>query len=261
VSTDAPEPLAGRRHVRRVALVTGAGRGIGRATALQLAQAGCDLVITGRDAQRLASTVAALQALGAHAQAVAGDLHDEAFWLALAEAAPQVDVLVHNAAQPAPYGLLQDVSMAALGLALDSVLLSGLRLARQVIPHMKARGWGRIVYVGSAAWQLGAHGQVGYAAAKSGLQGLVRSLAVEAGRAGITCNLVEPGFIDTERTRESVNEGMRQTLAGRAALGRHGTAEEVAAVIAFLASDAASYVTGVCLPVSGGIELGMKPYP
>jgi len=246
---------------RRIALVTGAGRGIGRATALQLARAGCDLIVTGRDAGRLQALVAELRATGAQAQAVLGDLHDEAFWTALAEAAPHVDVLVHNAAQPAPYGLLQDVSLQALQQSLDSVLLAGLRLARMVVPHMKAQGWGRIVYVGSVAWQVGAHGQVGYAAAKSGLQGLVRSLAVEAGRGGITCNLVEPGFIDTERTRDAVAEPMRQALAGRTALGREGRADEVAAVIAFLASDAASYVTGVCMPVSGGIELGMKPWP
>jgi len=188
---------------RRIALVTGAGRGIGRATALQLARAGCDLIVTGRDAGRLQALVAELRATGAQAQTVLGDLHDEAFWTALAEAAPHVDVLVHNAAQPAPYGLLQDVSLQALQQSLDSVLLAGLRLARMVVPHMKAQGWGRIVYVGSVAWQVGAHGQVGYAAAKSGLQGLVRSLAVEAGRGGITCNLVEPGFIDTERTRDA----------------------------------------------------------
>jgi NAD(P)-dependent dehydrogenase (short-subunit alcohol dehydrogenase family) len=260
----ADEAVEGRvlgAGARRVALVTGAGRGIGRATALQLARTGCDLVVTGRDAGRLAAVVAELRALGAQAQAVQGDLHDEAFWAALAEAAPRVDVLVHNAAQPAPYGLLQDVSLQALQQSLDSVLLTGLRLAQRVVPHMKTQGWGRIVYVGSVAWQMGAHGQVGYAAAKSGLQGLVRSLAVETGRGGITCNLVEPGFIDTERTRDAVAEPMRQALAARTALGREGRADEVAAVIGFLASDAASYVTGACVPVSGGIELGMKPWP
>ena len=246
---------------RAVALVTGAGRGIGRATALRLARQGMDLILTGRDEARLQAVLTEAAALGAHARLIAGDLRDEAFWQGLPPGAAQADVLVHNASQPASYGLLEDVALDELRGVLDSVLWSGLRLARLVLPHMKRHGYGRIVFVGSVAWQVGAHGQAGYAAAKAGLQGLVRSLAVESAAAGITCNLVEPGFIDTERTREAVSEGTRQALAGRVPAGRAGLPDEVAAAIAFLASPDAAYVTGACVPVTGGIELGMRHKP
>jgi len=242
---------------RPLALVSGAGRGIGRATALRLARQGMDLVLMGRDAERLQAVGAQAEALGARVTLAPGDLLAEAFWQSLPEALCQADVLVHNASQPAAYGLLEAVELDALRGVLDSVLLAGLRLTRMVLPHMKAREHGRIVFVGSLAWQLGAHGQVGYAAAKAGLLGLVRSVALEAGRHGVTCNLVEPGFIDTERTREAVGQAMRQALSSRAALGRSGTPDEVAALIAFLASADASYITGACIPVSGGIELGL----
>lgn len=242
----------------RTALVTGAGRGIGKATALALAAQGLHVVLTGRHEERLREAVDEILALGGSAEALVGDLADEAFWHALAALPNPVDVVVHNASQPAAFGVIENVSIADLHGVMDSVLFAGLRLARQCVPHMKQAGFGRLVFVGSTASELGAHGQVAYAAAKSGLQGLVRSLALEVSRFGVTCNLVEPGFIDTERTRGAVSDTVRAALGARAAVGRAGTPEEVAAVIAFLSSPLASYVTGVCLPVSGGIELGLK---
>lgn len=241
----------------RTALVTGAGRGIGRATALALSRQGLLVILTGRDELRLRGVAAEVTAQGGQADVLAGDMTEEAFWHRLGSLDRPVDVLVHNASQSAVYGLLEDVPFEQMRAVLDSVLMSGLRLSRQVLPQMKARGHGRIVFVGSLAWHLGAHGQAAYTAAKAGLQGLVRSLALEASRSGVTCNLVEPGFIDTPRTREAVSEPMWQALSARAAVGRAGTPEEVAAVIAFLASPDASYVTGATIPVSGGIELGM----
>lgn len=242
----------------RRALVTGAGRGIGLAVSLALARQGWHVTLTGRDEVRLRHAAEQVRALGGQAADVlAGDLNDEGFWRHLEASGLVVQALVHNASQPAPYGRLEALSPSAWQGTLDSVLGAGLRLANWCVPGMKAAGHGRIVFVGSAVSDLGAHGQVAYAAAKSGLRGLVRSLALEVGRHGVTCNLVEPGFIDTERTREAVATPIRAALAARSAVGRAGTPEEVAAVIAFLASPEASYLTGACLPVSGGIELGL----
>ena len=241
----------------RKALVTGAGRGIGLAVSLALARQGWHVVLAGRDEGRLRMAAEQVRAQGGQADVLPGDLNDESFWNHLQTSGLVVQALVHNASQPTPFGRLEGLSPSAWQGTLDSVLGAGLRLANWCVPGMKAAGHGRIVFVGSAVADLGSHGQVAYAAAKSGLRGLVRSLALEVGRHGVTCNLVEPGFIDTERTREAVAKPIRTALATRSAVGRAGTPEEVAAVIAFLASPEASYVTGACLPVSGGIELGL----
>ena len=138
---------------------------------------------------------------------------------------------------------------------------AGLELARCLLPGMRDRGWGRFVFIGSAAGQLGARGQAAYAASKSALVGLVRSLAVEAGRDGVTCNLVDPGLIDTERTREALDADTKCAIIGNTALGRAGRPEEVAALVALLASEAGSYITGAALPVDGGLGLGVAPRP
>lgn len=246
----------------RTALITGAARGIGLATSRLLAQQGCAVVLAGRDADALQAAVMLIKSEGGQASALVGDLADAPdgpFWRSLAEVADQLDVLVHNASQPAPYGPLESLSPHAMHAVIDTSVIAAMSLAQAVVPGMKQRKHGRLLMVGSVAAQVGAHGQVAYTVGKAALQGLVRSLALETARHGITCNLVEPGFIDTERTRSVVDEGMWSALAARAAIGRAGRPQEVAAVIAFLASDAASYVTGACIPVSGGIELGLAP--
>lgn len=243
----------------RLALVTGGGRGIGRACALALAAQGWRVTVCGREEGALRAVVAEIEARGGQAQWLAGDLADEGFWQALQALPVRPQLLVHNACQPARFGLVEAVPLTEVHGVIDSVLVAGLRLAQWALPAMKQAHGGRLIYIGSAAARLGAHGQVAYAAAKAGLQGAVRSLAVESARHGITCNLIEPGFIETDRTRSAVAPAVQAALASRAAAGRAGTEHEVAQVVAFLASEGASYITGATLPVDGGCGLGLLP--
>lgn len=246
----------------KTALVVGASRGIGRAVALSLASEGMRVALMGRTVAGLEGTVEALRAMGARTAAFAVDARhaDHARWQAEradieAELGP-VDVLVYGAAapdRPARIATLPEDHWNEV-LATD---LSGLyRCAATFLPGMAQRGWGRVVALGSLMGLQGGFSEAAYAAAKAGLVGLVKTIAQEYARQGVTANLVIPGRIATERTAglsERAAEAMKKAIP----LRREGTPEEVAAVIAFLASVHASYVTGAEIPVTGGRELGM----
>ena len=247
-----PQELAGR-----IALVTGAGRGIGRAIAVELARAGAEAVLVGRTRARLEETCAAIRAGGGRARVVAADVTREPLEPELVRAASACDVLVHNAAAFAPYGLVEEVDPADVRRVLETVVLAAIRLSALALPGMKARGFGRIVHVGSVAAATGAERQVAYASAKAALQGLARSLALEGARAGVTSNLVELGPIATERIAEEVPEAVRQALVESTPAGRLGTVEEVAALVGFLASPRAGFLTGATIPLAGGLGLGL----
>jgi 3-oxoacyl-[acyl-carrier protein] reductase len=241
---------------RTVALVTGASRGIGSATALALARAGLAVAVTYRsDPDGAENTVAKAVADGGSAQAVPMDVQDEssvdqAFRAVEAELGP-VRVLVNNAGYTKD-GLAVKYSTDTWQATLGTNLTGAFLCARRALPAMLKARWGRIVNVASAAALRGNAGQAAYSAAKSGLLGMTRSLAREVGARGITVNAVCPGFVHTRMT-EPQGEEIRRRYIEMTPAGRFGTPEEVAAVIAFLAGAEAAYVNGAVISVDGGL--------
>jgi 3-oxoacyl-[acyl-carrier protein] reductase len=240
----------------KVAVVTGASRGIGRAIAVDLARAGADLALFGRDTLALGETKAACLAAreGARVAMHVADVSDEAavseaIAAVLAESG-RVDIAVANAGQ-AKDGLILRFKSADLDRLIDVNLKSAFYLSAAVAkPMMKQRG-GSIVFVSSIVGLAGNPGQSAYAATKAGLLGLAKSLAKELGSRNIRVNAVAPGLIETAMTAEMPGAA-REHYLNTIALGRAGTPEDVAPVVTFLASDAARYVTGQTLVVDGG---------
>jgi 3-oxoacyl-[acyl-carrier protein] reductase len=265
----------------RVALVTGGSRGLGRADALTLARAGADVVIAdiqvesdpGEDAERYGPLAQAARAqglvyseatareiteLGRRAAAIKCDVTDRPAVAATVERVVAdfgaIDILVNNAGTLDHIAQLADQSPDLWERDLRVNLTGAFNCAQAVWPHMRERRWGRIVNMASVAGTLGGFGQASYAATKAGLLGLTRTLALEGARHGITCNAIVPGIIGTEAF-DFGNPEMNERMIRRAAMRRPGEPQDVANAIAFLCSDLASYITGVGLNVSGGIEL------
>jgi 3-oxoacyl-[acyl-carrier protein] reductase len=242
----------------RIALVTGGAQGIGRAIALELAKAGATLVLADMNEAKLNETTAELAATGATAAAftmnVSSEESVEVGAKAILEKFGKVEILVNNA------GITRDNLMLRMKRAdWDSVIainLTGAFLLTQALlsPMLKNR-WGRIVNIASVVGRAGQAGQVNYAASKAGIIGLTKSLAREVASRGITVNAVAPGYIETPMTAvlsEEVTKAMLATIP----LGRRGTPQDVANAVKFLASDAASYITGHVLDVNGGMFMG-----
>jgi 3-oxoacyl-[acyl-carrier protein] reductase len=265
----------------RVALVTGGSRGLGRADALTLAQAGADVAIadilvesetseetdrwgalaTAARAQGIVyteSTADEIRATGRRALALRCDVTDREQVAATVERVVaelgSVDILVNNAATLDHVGQFHDQSPELWERDLRVNLTGSFNCAQAVWPHMKERKWGRIVNMASVAGTLGGFGQASYSTTKAGILGLTRTLAMEGARHGITCNAIIPGVIGTE-AYNMANPVMNQRIVDRTAFKRPGEPQDVADAIAFLCSDLASYITGVGLNVSGGVEL------
>jgi 3-oxoacyl-[acyl-carrier protein] reductase len=242
----------------RIALVTGASQGIGRACALELARAGATVVLAARNEVRLAEAVAEIEAAGGQAAAIPLDVASEesikAGAKAVIERFGKVEILVNNA------GITRDGLMLRMKRAdWDDVLgtnLTGAFLLTQALlsPMLKNR-WGRIINISSVVGRTGQAGQVNYAASKAGLIGLTRSIAREVASRGITVNAVAPGYIETPMT-SVLDEKQRAAMTAQIPLGRPGTDLEIAQSVAFLASDAAAYITGHVLDVNGGMFMG-----
>jgi 3-oxoacyl-[acyl-carrier protein] reductase len=250
--TQARADLAGR-----IALVTGASRGIGRATALALARRGTRVGVNYReDKEGAEETARAVRELDADALVVGGDVSVaedvEAVFQQVEGALGPVEILVANAGGPRDQ-VLARMDDEDWGAALDQNLTSVFRCVRRALRPMLRARWGRLVAVSSVAGIHGNKGQANYCAAKAGVIGLVRTLARETASRGITANIVAPGYIRT-RLLEAVPEAAREAAVAQVPAGRLGEPEEVGEVIAFLASPEASYVTGSVLVVDGGLS-------
>lgn len=244
---------------RRVALVTGASRGIGRAIAQALHQSGLFVVVNYQNNQAAAEET--LQAIGGpeHGQLLQFDVADEAAIDAavksIGEKHGRLDVLVNNAAVSID-GLLLRTKTADWQRVINTNLSSVFFLCRAGSRLLlKARDSGRIINLTSVVGEMGNTGQVSYTSAKAGVIGLTRTLARELASRGVTVNAVSPGFIETDMTR-SLPEEARKNLLGQIPLGRIGSVEDVAAAVNFLASPSAGYITGQVLRVNGGLLIG-----
>jgi 3-oxoacyl-[acyl-carrier protein] reductase len=238
----------------RVALVTGASRGIGRAIASRLAAQGA-VVLAAARGDNAAGAVQEIQAAGGRAEAVALDVTDaaavEAVVASALERHGRIDVLVNNA------GITRDQLMLRLkrddwDAVLATNLTSAYTLTQAVLKPMIRQRSGRIVCISSVVGQSGNPGQANYAASKAGLIGFAKSVALEVASRNITVNVVSPGMIATDMTG-ALAEKTREALIGRIPLGRLGAPEDIAAAVCFLASDEAAYITGQVLAVNGGM--------
>jgi 3-oxoacyl-[acyl-carrier protein] reductase len=242
----------------RVALVTGASQGIGRATAVALAVAGAKVAVAARSADKLASLVSEIEAAGHEAHAVPMDVADGAqvktgFQQVLAKFG-KLDILVNNAA------ITRDTLALRMRLEdWEAVLrtnLTGAHLCiQQALGAMLKQRSGRIINLSSVVAQTGNAGQANYVASKAGLIGLTRAIAVEVASRNITVNAVAPGFVATPMT-DVLSQELKDKMKSVIPLGRFGTDRDIAVAILFLASDEASYITGQVLEVNGGLHMG-----
>jgi len=246
-----------KRFEGRIALVTGASRGIGAAIARRLGAEGATVLAAARSAEGLERVVSEIVAGAGRAEAVTIDISDPAsIESAVKESLAshgQIDVLVNNA------GITEDnlvlrMSRESWDRVLATNLTGAFLLTQAVVKSMVRRRYGRIVNVTSIVGLMGNAGQANYAAAKAGLVGLTKSVARELGSRNVTCNAVAPGFIETAMTDRMPDEA-RAALTGQIPLQRLGRPEDVANAVAYLASEEAGYVTGTVLNVSGGLYM------
>jgi len=240
----------------RVALVTGAARGLGRAIAAALAGQGATVLLNGRDGAALAAAVEAIRAEGGAAHALPGDITDpaarEAMFAGIRAGHGRLDILVNNAGARARKDLA-DFAPGDIERVTATNLFAPFEMSRLAAAMMIARGGGRIINIASIAGPIARGGDAAYTAAKAGLIGLTRALAAELGPHAITVNAIAPGFFATEANTDMADDPeIAAWLANRTSLGRWGEAGEIGGAAVFLASDAASFVTGHVLVVDGG---------
>ena len=268
----------------KVALVTGASRGLGRAIALALGRSGADVVVTdllvenedvdqerlkaygkvaedfaGTDKVQTKSTAAEIEKMGSRSLALQMDVTkpDQIIQVVrrVEETLGSVDILVNNAGLVGNFAMLEKQTQSRWETDLSVNLSGAFHCIQAVWAGMREKKWGRIINISSIVARLGAFAQPGYGASKAGLIGLTRSLALEGAPHGITVNAVLPGFIATEAVAHISIPEVHDHLHHRVAMKRLGRPEEIAGPVLFLASEMSSYMTGVALPVAGGVDL------
>ncbi len=250
----------------KVALVTGGSRGLGRHCALSLAREGADVAICGRTPQTLEAAAAELAALGARVATVVGDVGERSdigrIHAAATAALGPVDILVNNVGGTRSREDISGTGLDDFAGTFDLNLFGGYELTRLALPHMRERGWGRIINIASI-WGREYGGNISYMAAKAALIAATKHAAVSLGRHGILVNSIAPGSISHpggtwERfQRDSPPEAVRDFIDRNLPLGRFGWPEPVGDLVAFLASDRAGMITGACIPVDGGQGISM----
>ena len=241
----------------RVALITGASQGIGRACALELARGGAHVAVAARNIEKLAAVVDEIRATGGTAEAFSLDIADEPSARACARAVldhfGRVEILVNNAGITRD-GLAMRMKRADWDDVLSTNLTGAFLLTQALLPQMLKLRWGRILNITSIVGETGQAGQANYAASKAGLIGLTKSLARELASRTITVNAIAPGYIETPMTTV-LTDAQRSAMLDHVPLGRPGTDLEIAHAVRFLASEEAGYITGHTLDVNGGLHM------
>lgn len=242
----------------KVAMVTGASQGIGRATAIALAAAGARVALAARNEEKLAQVAKQIESAGGEALALKIDVADaeqvKAGFQQILARFGRLDILVNNAAITRD-GLALRMKLEDWETVLRTNLTAAHLCTQQALGTMMKQRWGRIINVTSVVAETGNAGQANYVAAKAGLIGLTRAIATEMASRNITVNAVAPGFIATPMT-EPLPEKVKEEMKARIPLGRFGADHDVAAAIVFLASEEAAYITGHVLDVNGGMRMG-----
>ncbi|MCI5148260.1 MAG: SDR family oxidoreductase [Candidatus Electrothrix sp. MAN1_4] len=249
------------RFYKKIAIVTGSSLGIGRATALKLTREGATVILNARDTERLHKVKDSIDAESGTSMLFAGDITQQSIIDRIVshvlDQYGRIDVLINNAGGGIDVYPVENITDKDWDHSLESNLTNVFRICRSVVPIMKKQNYGRIVNVSSVAGRTRGHlSGTPYSAAKAGLQGFTRHLAWELGHVGITVNAVAPGITSTERAMrkwERRSNEEQQRILGNIALHRFASPDEIASAIAFLASDEASYITGITMDVNGGI--------
>lgn len=242
----------------KIALVTGASQGIGRACALELAKAGATVALAARSVEKLEAVAAEIASAGGMAKAYALDVSSEESIRSCAKAVlgdlGRIEILVNNAGITKD-GLALRMKLSDFEEVLRTNLTGAFLLTQAVISSMMKARWGRVINITSVVGETGAAGQANYAASKAGMIGLTKSLAREFASRGITVNAIAPGFIQTAMTEE-LTDAQKAGILSQIPLARYGSDFDIAAAVAFLAGDAAGYITGHTLDVNGGLYMG-----